>query len=193
MPGPGEVTQLLHDWRGGDAAALERLIPLVYRRLRLLAQAKLSQERPDHTLQPTALVHEVFVRLVEARELEVSDRVHFFALAARLMREILIDQGRARRSAKRGGGAAGLSLDEAGAPASAGLDPETLFALDEALVALEALAPRQASVVELRFFTGLTHEEIAQVLRISRATVEREWAVARRWLARRLDAAEAAR
>jgi RNA polymerase sigma factor (TIGR02999 family) len=186
-PRPGEVTRLLLEWKGGDAAALERLLPLVYAELRRIAARHLRHERPGHTLQPTALVHEAYLRLVSAPELEWRDRAHFFGVAARLMRQILVDHARARQRAKRGGEVRKVSLDEAPeARVTADVD---LLALDEALERLAELDPQQSRVVELRYFGGLTIEETAEVVGVSPATVKREWTLAKAWLRRELGGA----
>jgi RNA polymerase sigma factor (TIGR02999 family) len=181
-----EVTSLLLDWRGGDAAALERLIPLVYDELRRVARAHLRREPADRTLQTTALVHEAYLRLVNLKELTLHDRTHFFAVAARLMRQILVDHARRKRAGKRGGGVVAVNL----ADRLVGAERATVdvLALDEALDTLRVFDPRQCDVVELRFFTGLTVEEVADALGISRATAEREWAMAKAWLYDRLKA-----
>jgi RNA polymerase sigma factor (TIGR02999 family) len=181
-----EVTSLLLDWRGGDVAALERLIPLVYDELRRVARAHLRREPADRTLQTTALVHEAYLRLVNLKELTLHDRTHFFAVAARLMRQILVDHARRKRAGKRGGGVAAVSL--ADAPLGADRASVDLLALDEALDKLRVFDARQCEVVELRFFAGLTVEEVAEALAISRATAEREWAMAKAWLYDRLSA-----
>lgn len=186
---PGAVTRLLRDWRQGDEDAFRELIPVVFHELRRLAQYHLSREAPGHTLQPTALVNEVYLRLMGGTA-EIEDRTHFFAFAARLMREILVDHARARQAAKRGGGAVKVSLDEAvGVASHQGLDVATVLAVDAALSRLEQLDERQGRVVELRTFSGLTLPEIAEVVGVSLATVERDWSVARRWLARELSRA----
>ncbi len=186
-PRPGEVTRLLLEWKGGDAAALDRLLPLVYAELRRIAARHLRHERPGHTLQPTALVHEAYLRLVSAPELEWQDRAHFFGVAARLMRQILVDHARARQRAKRGGEVRKVSLDEAPeARVTADVD---LLALDEALGRLADLDPQQSRVVELRYFGGLTTEETAEVVGVSPATVKREWTLAKAWLRRELGGA----
>lgn len=178
----GQLTGLLRAWNRGDHQALDRLVPLVQRELRQLAAAHLRRERPDHTLQPTALVHEVYLRLVGASDVSWQDRSHFFGIAARLMRQILVDHARRRRAAKRGGLATRVTLDDDVA-VERNLDVE---ALDEALARLAELDPRQGRVVELRFFGGLGVEETAEVLRISPTTVKREWRTARAWLYREL-------
>lgn len=182
MPGASDkpVTQLLLDWRRGRSGALDELIALVYDDLRRQARRVMRRERPGHTLRPTALVAEAYLRLCEAPRIDWKDRSHFFAVAARVMRRVLVEHARARKAGKRGGGATLLSLDEAlDAPAARGLDFE---ALEDALGRLEALDERQARIVELRFFGGLTIEETAEALDASPATVKREWAAARVWL-----------
>ena len=179
-----DVTALLKDWSGGDCQALERLMPLVYDELRKLAASYLRVERPDHTLQPTALVHEAFLRLVDQRSVDWANRAHFFGIAAQMMRRILVDHARKRHAAKRD--ATRYRVDTA-VPEEAGSDqgPE-LLALDRALSGLEQLDPRQARIVELRFFAGLTVEETAEVVAVSTATVKREWRTARAWLKREI-------
>ena len=175
-----DITQLLHAWRDGDAAALEQLIPWVYGELRRIARAHMRRERSGHTLQPTALVHEVFMRLRDARQVHWRDRTHFFALASNVMRRVLVDAARTRQADKRGGGAPAEVLDDViEAAAGRGID---LTALDDALSTLEAAHPRKARVVELRFFGGLSDREIASVLAVSTYTVTRDWAFARSWL-----------
>jgi len=180
----GEVTALLKDWSGGDREALERLMPLVYGELRRVAASYLRSERPDHTLQPTALVHEAYFRLVDQKEVVWQNRAHFFGIAAQIMRRILVDHARKRQAAKRD--AAGLKVVAEADAASAPNDAPDLLALDSALDALERLDPRQARIVELRFFGGLTVEETAEVASISPATVKREWRTARAWLRREI-------
>ncbi len=184
--GPSEqVTSLLLRWRAGDKAALDALMPLVYGELRRLAHLYLQRERPGHTLQSTALVHEAYARLVDQNVPDWQNRAHFFAVAAHLMREILVDYARARRAAKRGGGACKLSLDDAGAePQPTDVD---LIALDDALQDLAKIDPQQSRVVELRFFGGLSIEDTSEVLGISSSTVKRDWNTARVWLFRELD------
>jgi RNA polymerase sigma-70 factor, ECF subfamily len=184
VPSTHHVTQLLLAWSQGDRGALKQLTPLVYGELRRLARRHLARERPDHTLQPTALVNEVYLRLVDIRKVRWQDRAHFLAMSARLMRRILVDFARSRRYLKRGGGAEQVSLDD-------GLlvteEPNTdLIAVDEALHALSATDPRKGQVVELRFFGGLTVEETANVLKVSPETVMRDWKVAKVWLLREL-------
>jgi RNA polymerase sigma-70 factor (ECF subfamily) len=180
-----QVTGLLMAWGNGDRAALDALIPLVQGELRRLARHHMAGERPGHSLQPTALVHEAYLRLVDVRQVRWQNRAHFFALAARLMRRILVDRARARRYQKRGGGARQVSFDEALAVSME--RGEDLIAVDEALVALTQLDPRRGQVVELRFFGGLTVEETAEALKISQETVMRDWKLARVWLARALE------
>jgi RNA polymerase sigma factor (TIGR02999 family) len=180
---PGTVTMLLGAWRRGDDAAFEQLAPLVYDELRRRARQYLRRERPNHTLQPTALVHEVYVRMVKIDHVDWHDRVHFFAVAARYMRQILVDSARARRYKKRGGGAINVSFDEALAVSERSPD---LVALDDALGALALRDERKARVVELRFFGGLGNEEIAAALGVSTDTVTRDWQMAKLWLRRAL-------
>ena len=184
-PSPGEATQLLIEWSGGDQAALEKLTPLIYDELHRLAGRLMRQERGGHTLQATALVHEAYVRLVDQRSMRWQNRAHFFAIAARLMRRILIDYARRRNYAKRGGGAPRVSLDDVAVFSDE--RAAELVALDEALEALAAIDPRQSRVVELRFFGGLTVEETAEVLKISYDMVKREWATAKAWLYREMS------
>src|SRR5918996_863065 len=177
-----QVTKLLVDWSNGDASALEQLTPLVYSELRRLAARYLRKERPDHTLQSTALVHEAYLRLIDQKNVRWQNRAHFFGVAAQMIRRILVDHARSRHAAKRGAAAPKLSLDEAIAlPDRRDLD---LVALDDALNSLGKIDPQQARIVELRFFTGLTVEETAEVLGISPATVKRDWVTAKAWLYR---------
>jgi len=198
------VTQLLAKWRGGNEAALGELTALIYQELRALAQRHLRRERPNHTIQRTALVHEAFVRLINQQSVDWQSRAHFFALASNLMRRILVDHARARLAEKRGGGAAVVSLDEIVSPPDAedsatsgsvhGPEPQhfdgetddDVAAIDAALTRLASLDERQARIVEMRYFGGLTIEETAQLLGISDATVKREWTLARAWLRREL-------
>jgi RNA polymerase sigma factor (TIGR02999 family) len=181
--GEGDVTQLLALWRAGDGDALGRLMPLVYEELRAIAERRLMHERRGHTLQPTALVHEAYLRLVGA-DLTLEDRAHFLALAARTMRHILVDHARAHGRNKRGGGAVAVTLDELSAAAPQ--RGEDIIALDEALGQLAAIDERKARVIELHFFGGLTYDETAQALHISPATVDRDLRMARAWLFRAL-------
>jgi RNA polymerase sigma factor (TIGR02999 family) len=178
-----DITALLKDWSGGDREALERLMPAIYGELKRLAASYLRSERTDHTLQPTALVHEAYLRLQGQRSVEWANRSHFFGIAARIMRRILVDHARRRRAAKRD--AAGLRLTLADDSAN-DRAPE-LIALDSALTNLEKLDPQQARVVELRYFGGLTVEETAEAAGISTATVKREWRTARAWLRREIE------
>ena len=180
-----EVTRLLHAWSGGDQEALEKLTPLVYAELRRRAQHYMAHEREGHTLQTTALVNEVYVRLVDVKHVGWQDRAHFFALCAQLMRRILIDFARSRNYQKRGGRFVHVELHEA-ATLSLETGPEIL-AVDEALKRLEAVDPRKSKVVELRFFGGLTVEETAQVLQVSVETVMRDWRLSKAWLLRELS------
>jgi RNA polymerase sigma factor (TIGR02999 family) len=187
----GDVTLLLGAHAAGDPRALEELLPLVYDQLRRVARARLRGERPEHTLQPTALVHEAFLELLRLDRLEMRNREHFFALAARAMRRVLIDHAVARRAEKRGGGVAAVPLD--GLELAAPEPSAELLALGEALERLEALAPRLARVVECRLLAGLSLDETAAALATSPATVSRDWALARAWLNRELTGeAEAA-
>ena len=191
MPDPSradDVTQLLLSWGQGDTAALDRLVPLLYDDLRRVARGHLRRERPGHSLQATALVHEVFLRLVDVDRMTVKSRAHFFALSARLMRQILVDHARRQQAGKRGGGATVIGLSEAaGAPAPTSTSMVDVLALDEALDALSSFDAQQCRVVELRFFAGLNIPETADALDISTATVEREWAMAKAWLHQRLS------
>jgi RNA polymerase sigma factor (TIGR02999 family) len=181
---PQEVTQLLLRWSKGDRDALEALTPLVYDELRKLARSYLRHERQGHTLESTALVHEAYMRLIDQREVEWRSRSQFFALAASLIRRILVDHARARIAAKRGGPGVKLSLDEAFAAAEE--RDQDLIALNDALQALAANDEQQAKIVELRYFAGLTIEETAEVLEISPATVKRDWLVAKAFLKREM-------
>jgi RNA polymerase sigma factor (TIGR02999 family) len=180
-----DITQLLRAWGSGDEGAVEKLTPLVYKELHRLAHRYMAREAPGHTLQTTALIHEVYLRLVNVRELNWQDRAHFFAVCARLMRHILTDFARSRRYIKRGAGAPHVSLDE-GLTVSRQL-PTDLVALDDALKALAKVDPRASQVVELRFFGGLSAEEAAEVLKISAETVTRDWRMAKAWLLRELS------
>ena len=184
MQGPRDVTRLLQAWQDGDPAALERLIPIVYDELHRLAHCCMMREREKDTLQTTALVHEAYLRLVAAQQVECRNRVHFFAVAAGLMRRILVDFARSRTRRKRRGEVRDIALDE-----STVVSPEPsedLVALDDALHALAEIEPRQARVIELRFFGGMTGEEIADLLEISPDTVLRDWKEAKLWLWREL-------
>jgi RNA polymerase sigma factor (TIGR02999 family) len=178
------VTALLLAWRNGDQHALERLTPLVYSELRKIARGYVGRERRDLTLQPTALINEAYVRLIDMRQPDWHNRTHFYALAAQMMRRILVDFARARGYQKRGGGAAPVTLVEGLVSSERGRD---LVALDEALKALAVIDERKSRVVELRFFGGLSAEETAKVLQVSSKTVLREWQTAKVWLIRELD------
>jgi len=182
-PGSGDVTRLLHSWSGGDQNALAELVPFVYRELRGLAAAYIRRERRDHTLQPTALVHEAYLRMVDQTHVQSETRAQFFAIAANLMRQILVNHAEHNRAAKRGGGSKVALEEAAGAVEEQAVD---IVALDEALEKLAEIEPRQSRIVELRFFGGLTEEEIAGVLGVSRTTVKREWRIARAVLYRQL-------
>jgi RNA polymerase sigma factor (TIGR02999 family) len=190
MADPEPLTDTFLRWRRGEPGAIETLMPRVYDELRVLAASHMRRERGDHTLQPTALAHEAFLRLVRLPDGTVQNRIHFFALAAQAMRRILADHARRHRAAKRGGGMARVSLevaDAAGLVAGGGVAIDDLDALIEDLARLD---PRQARVVELRYFGGLTVEETAEVLGVSPATVKRDWLVARAWLHRELRGGE---
>ena len=175
-----ELTQLLLDWSNGDREALDRLMPVVYDELHRLAARYIARERMDHTLQPTALVHEAYLQLVDQSRVGWQNRAHFFGAAARLMRRILVNHARAHKAAKRGGGEYKVPIDQVAAlPEKTDLD---LIALDEALTELAALDEQQCRIVEMRYFGGLSIEETAEVLRISPATVKRHWQIAKGWL-----------
>jgi RNA polymerase sigma-70 factor (ECF subfamily) len=177
------VTGLLLAWRGGDEAALEQLVPLVHEELRRIARGCMRGERAGHSLQATALVNEAYLRLIGAQQVDWQNRVHFLAVSARLMRRILVDFARSKKYQKRGGGAQAVTLDEALIVAEPGKD---LVALDEALDALAKMDERKAKVVEMRFFGGLTVDEVAEALRVAPNTVIRDWNFARAWLRREL-------
>ena len=179
-----EITNLLRAWKGGDEAALGRLAEHVYPELRLMARRYMKNERQGNSLQTTALVHEVYLRLVDVTKVEWRERAQFFAMAAQMMRRILVDAARARGAHKRGGGALKVNLDETALLSSA--PDRSILALDEALTAFSQVAPRQAKVVELRYFGGLTEEEIVAALKISARTVRRDWDLAKAWLLREL-------
>ncbi len=182
---PGRVTELLRAWSDGDEQALAQLMPLVEAELRRLARVYMSRERRGHTLQPTALVNEAFLRLADARALRWQDRAHFLGISARLMRHVLVDHARAHGYQKRGGGAQRVTLDEAllHSPAPS-LD---ILAIDRALDALAAVDERKSRVIELRFFGGLSVEETAEVLHLSNDTIKRDWRLAKLWLLRELQ------
>ena len=184
IPPPHNVTQLLMAWSHGDKDALAHLMPLVYDELRQLAARHLHHERPAHTLQATALVHEAYLRLVDQSQVQWQNRAHFFGVAAQVMRRLLVDHARRQHAAKRGGGVPKLALDEALQVAEG--RATDVVALDEALTTLTALDPQQSQIVRLRFFGGLTIEETAEVVGVSPATVKRDWTVAKAWLYREL-------
>jgi RNA polymerase sigma factor (TIGR02999 family) len=184
MVSPRDVTALLGEWSRGDRTALDQLLPLVYAELRRVAARKLRSERADHTLEPTALVHEVFIRLVDQRQVDWQNRAHFFGVAANVMRRILVDHARRHAASKRGEGARCLSIDEARDVAAS--DGMPVVALDQALDRLEKLDAELARIVELRAFGGLTIEEAAHVLNVSPSTAKRDWRTAKAWLAREL-------
>jgi RNA polymerase sigma factor (TIGR02999 family) len=184
MDAPQDITRLLRAWSAGDAEALEQLTPLVYQELHRRAHWHMARERAGQTLQTTALVNEAYVRLVDLRDVSWHDRAHFFALASRLIRRVLVDAARARASLKRGGGAEQTTFDEL--LVAAGERRADLLELDDALHALAAFDERKSQVVELRFFGGLTVEETADVLHVSGETVKRDWKLAKAWLRRQL-------
>jgi RNA polymerase sigma factor (TIGR02999 family) len=186
---PSQVTQLLVNWGQGDSQSLEALIPLVYDELRRQARRYLRRERPDHTLQSTALVHEAYVRLVDQRQANWRNRSQFFGVAAQLMRRILVDHARSRLAVKRGAGVPKLAIaEEVAALEMRNVD---LIALDTCLSELEKLDPQQSRIVELRFFSGLSIEDTADALGISTATVKRDWALAKAWLYREINGSAA--
>jgi len=181
----GEITELLRNWRGGDKAAMDKLLPIVYDELRRLAAGFFRRERLNHTLQATALVHEAYLRLVDQSRVGWENRAHFFGSAAQLMRQILVDHARSHNAAKRGGGEIKVSLAED--MALAGPRELDLIALDVALDELAALDGQQSRIVEMRFFGGLSIEETAEVLGVAPATVKRDWNTAKAWLYRRMQ------
>jgi RNA polymerase sigma factor (TIGR02999 family) len=182
----GKITQLLHDWRRGDREALDALLPIVYKELQRLAHFQLRKERPDHTLQSATLVNEAYLRLVGLNSPQWESRSHFFAIAAQLMRQILVDYARRHRAGKRGAGEKTVSVDD-GTKSSRGREKDVdVVALDDVLRALAQIDPRKAQVVELRFFGGLSYEETAEVLKVSAIIVSRDWSTARAWLHREL-------
>ncbi len=189
-PDPREITELLAVWRSGDDQALERLVPAVYLELRRLADRQLQGERSGHTLQPTALVHEAFLKLRGLRDIQWHDRTHFFAFSSRIMRRILVDHARGKMAAKRGAESPHVSLldGDAGGGVESTLSAAELIDLDRSLDRLSAEEPRLARLVEVRFFGGLTVEEAAEVLECSPRTVKRDWAFARAWLLKDLGA-----
>jgi RNA polymerase sigma factor (TIGR02999 family) len=182
---PQEITRLLFDWSRGDKSALDKLTPLVYAELRQIARYQMSKERPGHTLQATALINEAYLKIATQGDSDWQSRAHFFAACAQVMRHILIDHARTHARDKRGGGAAHVSLDEAAM--SVEEQAADFIALDEALRALEALDPQKGRIIELRYFGGLSVEEVAEILKISPATVGREWRRAKAWLYRELQ------
>jgi RNA polymerase sigma-70 factor (ECF subfamily) len=184
-PPPSAATKLLQAWSNGDQTALERLMPLVEGELRRLARGYMARERPDHTLQATALVNEAFLRLTGAKDVRWQDREHFLAIAARLMRRVLVDHARSRGYQKRGGGVTRVTFTEDLAVASE--SAVDVVALDRALEGLEAVDARKAKIIELRFFGGLTVEETANVLQLSTDTIKRDWRLAKLWLLRELE------
>ncbi len=183
-PSPQEVSQLLRAWSNGDQDAFDRLIPLVYEELRRMAKRYMDRQNPGHTLQTTAIIHEAYLRLVDQKEVNWQNRAHFFAVAARVMRHILVDHARARHAAKRGGEARFVALDEVTVISDQRAE---LLALDDALESLAAVDRRKCQVVELRYFGGLSVEETAEVLKVSAETVGRDWRLARTWLLRELS------
>jgi RNA polymerase sigma-70 factor (ECF subfamily) len=181
---PQEVTQLLVAWSNGDKKALNQLMPVVYRELRRLAHRHIAREDAGHTLQTTALVHEAYLRLVDQKKAHLQNRAHFFAIAAQMMRRILVDYARGRRYAKRGGGAREVSFDETMVVSDG--RAAGVIALDEALTTLAGFDERKSKMVEMRFFGGLSIEETAEVLGVSPATVRRDWTLAKAWLQREI-------
>jgi RNA polymerase sigma factor (TIGR02999 family) len=188
MPGAPkqmDITQLLLEWGGGDAAALDQLMPVVYAELRKIARRFMRRQRPNNTLQTTDLVNEAYLRLIDSSRVNWQSRTHFFAVSAQLMRRILVDAARRRNSQKRGGGQVRVTLDESLEIAEAqGTD---VVALDEALRRLAELNPRHSQIVELRYFGGLTEEQVAELMEISPRTVRRDWSLAKAWLFRELS------
>lgn len=185
MTPSSNATELLHAWSNGDQSAFEELVPLVYQELRILAERYMRHERPDHTLQATALVNEAYVRLIDVNRIQWQSRTHFLAMAAQTMRRILVEFARQRHRQKRGGGAMRVTLSDAeGIAHESGLD---VVALNDALSALATFDPRMSQVVELRFFAGLTVQETADVLNVSPETVMRDWKTAKAWLLRELN------
>ena len=179
-PGKNEITQLLKDWSDGDQTAFDKLIPLVYAELHRLAHQHMRREQPGHMLQTSALINEAYLRLVQQPQIRWEDRAHFYGIAARLMRRILVDEARKRNSAKRGGGTIQVSLTEATNVSQE--QAANVVALDDALKTLETVDSRQSEIVELRFFGGLSIDETAEVLKVSPGTVMRDWTFARAWL-----------
>ncbi len=184
MSASEEITRLLVDWRSGDQAALDRLLPLVYDELRRVARSHMRREQPDHVLQTTALVHEAYLRLVDQKNVKWQTRAHFFAVAAQVMRHILIDFARGRQRAKRGSGMAELPLHDVAVVSDARADE--LMAVHSALENLTMVDPRKGKVFELRYFGGLSVDEVAEALNVSAATVARDWRMAKAWLRREI-------
>jgi RNA polymerase sigma factor (TIGR02999 family) len=182
---PRSVTQLLIDWREGDETALNELIPIVYDELRRMAHRYMRQERPGHTLQTTALINEAYIRLVDHKGIRWKNRAHFYGVAAQAMRRVLVDYARTRGSAKRWGGMRRVDLDEAAAVAKK--QAEDLLALDDALTKLASIDPRKSMIVEMKYFGGMTAEEIAEAIGVSVPTINREWNPAKAWLLRELS------
>src|SRR5687767_12789789 len=181
QPETQSITEMLREWSDGKTEAVDKLMPLIYAELHSQAARFLRRERRDHTLQTTALIHEAYLKLIDQRDVRWESRTHFFAIAAQAMRRILVDYAKARHSDKRGGAASNLPLEEA---LTVAVEEESvdLIALDEALTRLAKMDPQQARIVELRYFSGLSLEETAKALHISRATVARDWSVAKAWL-----------
>jgi RNA polymerase sigma-70 factor (ECF subfamily) len=184
VPSPKEVSRLLIDWGDGDEAALDELMPLVYDELRRLAGRYMRREGQGHTLQTSALVNEAYLRLIDQRSVQWQNRAHFFGVAAQLMRRILVDHARSRSRAKRGGGARMVSLADQAVVSN---EVEEVIALDDALKNLAEMDPRKSQIVEMKFFGGLTTEEVAEVLKVTSRTVEREWRKAKAWLNRAIS------
>jgi RNA polymerase sigma factor (TIGR02999 family) len=184
MSNRNEITRLLADWKKGDQTALDKLLPIVYDELHRLASHHMRRERPGHTLQTTALVHEAYLRLVGQQNVRPETRIHFFAAAAQVMRHILVDHARGHARAKRGGGAPSVPLDEAAVLSAARADE--LLAVNDALIGLTALDARKGQVFELRYFGGLSVDEAAEALQISPRTVARDWSLAKAWLSREM-------
>ena len=184
VPSPKEVTRLLVDWGNGDQAALDELIPLVYDELRRLAGRYMRRESQGHTLQTSALVNEAYLRLIDQKSVQWQNRAHFFGVAAQLMRRILVDHARSRSRVKRGGGAQMVSL---AGQAVVSKEAAEVIALDDALKNLAEMDPRKSQIVEMKFFGGLTNEEVAEVLNVTSRTIEREWRKARAWLNRAIS------
>lgn len=182
-----EITEILQDWSDGKSEALDELLPLVYRELHLQAERYLRRERPDHTLQTTALINEAYLKLVDQKSVRWQNRAHFFAIAAQAMRRILVDHARARQRDKRGGEAEKISIEDATEMASAEGVNIDLIALDDALKKLAKMDEQKARIVELRYFSGLSVKETAEVMSVSTDTIERHWTMAKAWLLRELE------